>query len=305
MTLETDTERVGSASASPTKFQPKKGSLALDVSYAGRVAFITGSSSGIGRALATALARSGCRVGLIARRKPLLDQIHAEIQADGGIAAVSPADVGDRSQIHRAFAELTAALGPADLLIASAGVGVPTTLEPMNIDTIEETIRVNVLGVIYAIEACLPSMLERGSGQIAAISSLSAYKGMPGESAYCASKAAVNSYLEGLRVQVRNRGIGVTTICPGFVKTPMTAIEDFPMLWPMEAEEAADRIIRALRKRVKVLNFPWQTTTLMQLARLMPDWVLARIFRHHLEHPPMLNPPSPTPRSIRQAGESP
>jgi short-subunit dehydrogenase len=277
----------------------------LEVSYAGRVAIITGASSGIGQSLARALARSGCLVGLIARRKPLLEQLEAEILAEGGVAASSPADVADRSQLRQAFEVLTATLGPADLVIASAGVGVPTTLEPMNIETIEEMIRVNVLGVIYTIEACLPSMLERGTGQIAAISSLSAYKGMPGESAYCASKAAVNSYLEGLRVQVRNRGIGVTTICPGFVKTPMTAIDDFPMLFAMEADEAADRIIRALKRRAKVANFPWQTTAMIHLARLMPDWVLARIFRHHLEHPPMLNPPTPKPASIRQAGESP
>jgi short-subunit dehydrogenase len=273
----------------------------LDVSYVGRVAIITGSSSGIGRAMARALARSGCRVGLIARRKPLLEELEAEVVADGGIAASSTADVSDRAELRRAFEELTDALGPPDLVIASAGVGVPTTLEPMNIETIEEMILVNVLGVIYTIEACLPSMLERRTGQIAAISSLSAYKGMPGESAYCASKAAVNSYLDGLRVQVRNRGIGVTTICPGFVKTPMTAIDDFPMLFEMEAEEAADRIIRALKKRKKVVNFPWQTTALIHLARLMPDWVLARIFRHHLEHPPMLNPPT----SVHQAGGSP
>ena len=275
------------------------GGLALKISYAGRVAIITGSSSGIGRALAGALARSGCRVGLIARRKPLLRELEAEIRTQGGVAAAASADVSDRLELRRAFEEVTGALGPADLVVANAGVGVPTTLEPMNIETIEEMIRVNVLGVIYTIEACLPTMLQRGQGQIAAISSLSAYKGMPGESAYCASKAAVNSYMEGLRVQVRARGIGVTTICPGFVKTPMTAIDDFPMLFAMDADEAARRIIRALQRRAKVANFPWQTTALVGLSRLVPDWLLARIFRHHMEHPPMGNITTP----IRSAGE--
>jgi short-subunit dehydrogenase len=261
----------------------------LDVSYTNRVAIITGSSSGIGRALARPLARSGCRVGLIARREPLLHELEAEIRAEGGVAASARADVADRLELRRAFEMLTETLGPADLVVANAGVGVPTTLDPMNIEAIEAMIRVNVLGLIYTIEACLPSMLERGEGQIAAISSLSAYKGMPGESAYCASKAAVNSYMEGLRVQVRGRGIGVTTICPGFVKTPMTAIDDFPMYFAMEADEAARRIIQAIRKRAKVANFPWQTTALVRLTRLTPDWLLARIFRHHLEHPPMPN----------------
>jgi short-subunit dehydrogenase len=271
----------------------------LKISYSGRVAIITGTSSGIGRELARALARSGCRVGLIARREHLLREFEAEIRSQGGIAASAPADVADRLELRRAFEELTGVLGPADLVVANAGVGVPTTLEPMNIEAIEEMIRVNVLGVIYTIEACLPSMLERGEGQIAAISSLSAYKGMPGESAYCASKAAVNSYMEGLRVQVRDRGIGVTTICPGFVKTPMTAIDDFPMLFAMDADEAALRIIRALQRRVKVANFPWQTTALVRLSGLAPDWLLARIFRHHMEHPPMGKVTTP----IRSAGE--
>jgi short-subunit dehydrogenase len=119
----------------------------------------------------------------------------------------------------------------------------------------------------------------------------------------------VNAYLDGLRVQVRDRGISVTTICPGFVKTPMTDIEDFPMLFPMEAEEAADRILRALRRRSKVVNFPWQTTAMIHFARLLPDWVLARIFRHHLDHPPMNDPPGATSKpevetTIRASGKT-
>src|SRR5205085_12501367 len=107
------------------------------------------------------------------------------------------------------------------LLIANAGVGAPTRLEPINTADIEKMIRVNLLGVVYSIEAVLPEMLERGRGHLAAVSSIAAYKGLPAESAYCASKAAVNIYLEGMRIQLRGRGIHVTTICPGFVKTPM------------------------------------------------------------------------------------
>ncbi len=258
--------------------------------FGGRVAIVTGASSGIGRALALGLARSGCKVGLLARRRSLLEEVVGQIEIQGGTAAWATADVTDRDQIRQAFDDLTSRLGPASIVVANAGVGVPTTLEPMNITTIETMIKVNVLGLIYTIEAALPAMLDQKSGQIAAISSLSAYKGMPGESAYCASKAAINAYMEGLRVQVRDRGIAVTTICPGFVKTPMTDIDGFPMLFPMEAEEAADRVIKALRKRSKVVNFPWQTTAMIKLARWMPDWVLARIFRHHLENPPMLHP---------------
>src|SRR3981081_1445547 len=99
-------------------------------------------------------------------------------------------------------------------------------------------------------------MLRRGSGHLVAISSLAAFKGLPGESAYCASKAAVNAYLEGLRIQLRDHGIRVTIACPGFVETPMTAVNEFPMPFVMSAEKAADHILWAIRKRKKVYRFP-------------------------------------------------
>src|SRR4029077_1102634 len=138
-------------------------------------------------------------------------------------------------------------------------------------------IRVNLFGVIYAIEGVLPEMLKRGTGHLSAVSSLAAYKGYPGESGYCASKAAVNVYMEGLRIQLRKRGIAVTTICPGFVRTPMTDVNPFPMPWLMEADRAAGLMVRAIRRKKKVYNFPWQTTLLMKITRWMPDWLVARV----------------------------
>jgi short-subunit dehydrogenase len=183
--------------------------------------------------------------------------------------------------------EIVAKLGPVDLLVANAGVGAPTLLEPFNVADVEKMFRVNTLGVVYAIEAVLPDMLRRGQGHLAAVSSLAAYKGLPGESAYCASKAAVNTYLEGLRIQLRGRGIAVTTICPGFVKTPMTDINQFHMPWLLQADDAARRIVRALQHRCKVYNFPWQTTLLMRVTRWLPDWVMARGMRNYNENPPV------------------
>jgi short-subunit dehydrogenase len=163
-----------------------------------------------------------------------------------------------------------------DLLIANAGVGVPTLLDPVNIEDVEQMYRVNVLGVVYSIEAVLPDMLRRGRGHLAAVSSAAGFKGLPGESGYCSTKAAVNSYMEGLRIQLRSRSIYVTTLCPGFVKTPMTANNPYPMPWLMEADEAARRMIRALRRRTKVYLFPWQMRFMMFLTRWTPDWIMAR-----------------------------
>jgi short-subunit dehydrogenase len=249
--------------------------------WAGQVAVITGASSGIGHALAKVLAAEGAKVGLVARRKSELDKLASEIEAAGGQAAVAAADVGQRKEAVAAIHEVAARLGPVDLLVANAGVGIPTKLEPMNVPEIERTIRVNLLGVVYALEAVLPSMLQRGRGHIAAVSSMASYKGLPGESAYCASKSAVNAYLEGLRIQLRERGIAVTTICPGFVRTPMTEANKFKMPFLVEVDDSARRISRALQRRVKVYNFPWQMMLLMRLTQWMPDWVMAREMRKY------------------------
>jgi short-subunit dehydrogenase len=248
------------------------------MSFANQVAVITGASSGIGWELAKLLASQQCAVGVLARRQDRLEALVAEIQAAGGKAACVAADVTDRAQTVAAIHALRDQLGPVDLLIANSGVGVPTTLEPLNIDEVEQMFKVNTLGVIYAIEAVLPEMVQRGRGHLAAISSLASYLGMPGESGYCSSKAAVNVYMEGLRIQLRQRGVAVTLICPGFIETPMTTVNTFWMPFLMKADRAARLIVRALARKKKVYNFPWQTALLMRGATWLPDWVLERVF---------------------------
>ncbi len=257
--------------------------------FAGQVAVITGASSGIGWALAKALARQGARVGLVARRREALEHLAAEIGQAGGTAVAAPADVGEREPVVAAIRDVAARLGPVDLLVANAGVGTPTVLEPFNVAEIEKMFRVNTLGVVYAIEAVLPDMLRRGRGHLAAVSSLGSYKGLPGESGYCASKAAVNTFMEGLRIQLVGRGIAVTTVLPGFVTTPMTSMNEFAMPFVMSADEAARRIVRALRRRPKVYEFPWQTALLMRATRWLPDRLVARVLSgYELKPPPGL-----------------
>jgi short-subunit dehydrogenase len=261
------------------------------MTFANKVAVITGASSGIGWALAKALTKEGCKVGLMARRQDKLVALAEEIHAAGGTSAIAAADVGDRAATVAAIRDLAVRLGPVDLLVANAGVGAPTTLEPLNVEAQEKMFRVNVLGVIYAIEAALPDMLTRGRGHIAAVSSLAAYKGLPGESGYTASKAAVNTFMEGLRIQLRDRNIAVTTICPGFVATPMTEVNQFKMPFLLTADEAARRIVGALRRRKKVFDFPWQMALLMKLTAWLPDWVIARSMQKYNENPPFPKEP--------------
>jgi short-subunit dehydrogenase len=226
-------------------------------------------------------------VGLVARQLDRLNALADEIRQAGGTAAVAAANVGDRAQTVGAVGEVAKYLGPVDLLVANAGVGMPTLLDPVNVADVEKMFRVNVLGVVYAIDAVLPEMLRRGRGHLAAVSSLAAYKGLPGESGYCASKAAVSTYMEGLRIHLRGRNVAVTTICPGFVRTPMTAVNQFHMPWLLEADDAARRIVRALARRRKVYNFPWQLALVLKLTRWLPDWVLARSMKDYNEKPPM------------------
>ena len=243
------------------------------------VAIVTGASSGIGRALALQLGADGYHVGLIARRRDELETVAATIAATGGSAAVAAADVGDRPGLRTAIAEIENRLGPADVMVANAGFGAPTRLDPLNTDDVEQTIRVNIMGVIYSIEAVLPGMIARKRGHLLAVSSLGAFKGLPGESAYCASKAAVNAYMEGLRIALRSKGVVVTTVCPGFVETPMTPMDSAaPFL--MSADAAARRIARLVaRRRGGVVRFPLPMSILMSLIARLPDAIVERLVR--------------------------
>jgi short-subunit dehydrogenase len=243
-------------------------------SYTGKVVLITGASSGIGWELARQLAAEGAKVGLVARRAEQLHELHKLITENGGTAAIAVADVGSREQVEAAFRTITEQLGPVDLVIANAGFGKATLLDPVNMDDVETTIRVNLMGVIYTLSAALPSMLARKTGHLVAISSLASYRGLPGESAYCASKAAVNVYLDGLRIHLRGTGVQVTTVCPGFVTTPMTASNKFHMPQLMTAAYAARKIIRAIKRGTKVYNFPWRLQLLVKLSRWLPDSVM-------------------------------
>ena len=243
--------------------------------FQNQVIIITGASSGIGWALAKEFCRHGARLGLVARRDEKLRQLCEEIRSAGGVAEYAAADVGERSPLVEAIHVLEGKLGPCDILVANAGVGSTNATNELNVSGAETVIRVNVLGVMYAIEAVLPGMLGRGRGQIVALSSLASYKGIPGAAAYCASKAAVSTYMESLRIGLHGKGVAFSTICPGFIRTPMVE-KNKGMFLILEADQAARKMARAIYRRKKVFNFPWLTTRLMKLTYWLPDWLLHR-----------------------------
>lgn len=242
------------------------------------MAVVTGASSGIGRALAIELGARGCRLGLIARRGSELEETARMIRSQGREAYAATADVGDRRALREAIGAIESALGPTQVLVANAGFGAPTRLDPLNIDDVERTFRVNVMGVIYAVEAVLPGMLERGDGHLVAVSSLAALKGLPGESAYCASKAAVNTYMEGMRIALRTRGVAVATVCPGFVDTTIEPMDAAATPFLISAEAAARKIARVIETRKSgVVAFPLRMAALMALIARLPDFLVARL----------------------------
>lgn len=239
---------------------------------------ITGASSGIGRALAIELGARGYRLGLIARRERELQETVEMVAAREGTAIAATADVGDRSALRAAIQTLESTNGPTRVLVANAGFGAPTHLDPLNIDDVERTFRVNLMGVVYSVETVLPEMLKAGDGHLVAISSLAALKGLPGESAYCASKAAVNTYMEGLRIALRGRGVAVATVLPGFVETAITPMDSAATPFMISAETAARKIARVIDGRKSgVVAFPKRMAALMAVLARLPDSLVARL----------------------------
>jgi short-subunit dehydrogenase len=248
-----------------------------------RVALITGAGSGIGRELARTLAAEGTAIAAIDKKSEGLAELAEEMHRQNRTMAWEVADVTDAITLRQKVGGLEERLGPVDLLIANAGVGLETSalcLQPEDVTTV---LQVNLLGVAHSIAAVLPGMLKRRSGHIVGISSLASFRGVPRMLAYCASKSGVNAFLEGLRVEVKSYNIAVTIICPGWVKTPMTANIRGPRLDMMEADAAARLIVAAIRKRRKFFAFPNSLAWRLRLLRWLPcsvsDWLIAKMDR--------------------------
>src|SRR4051794_18619017 len=181
-------------------------------SFADRVVLITGAANGIGRALAELFAGEGARVGALDRDAGGLDALAAQMKS--GAVTTAVADVTDLAALRGATARLEGQLGPTDLLIANAGIGMETSALAFRAEDIAAQVNINLIGVANSIDAVLPGMVRRRSGHLAAVSSLASYRGLPRMAGYCASKAGVNALLDALRVELRPAGVAVTTICP-------------------------------------------------------------------------------------------
>ena len=260
--------------------------MAANSGTAGRVAIITGASSGIGAELGRQLAGAGWRVGLTARRGEALESVAGEIRRSGGVAEIATADAADPVATRAAIDALAGALGPVDLLIANAGVGSNTPGTAFAAAEVERQIRVNLLGPAYAYEAVLPSMLARGRGHLVGISSLAGYLGLPAGSGYCSSKAGLTAMLRCLGTDLRGRGIAVTAVHPGYVRTPMIAGADHPLPFALDVGPAAGIILKAIAARRREVSFPRRTAWLANLGRVVPAWAFEAILGNVAAEPP-------------------
>jgi short-subunit dehydrogenase len=241
---------------------------------------ITGASSGIGRGLALTIAARGGRLGLIARREDVLNEIVTEIRTAGGTAIAIGADVRDASAMQQAADRIRTDVGPIDVLIANAGVGTTDYVATLDPQKVADVININVLGTVNSAAAVLPEMVERKSGQLVAMASLAAYRGLAKSAAYSASKAALSSFFESLRIDLRHTGVTVSIIYPGFIKTPLTSGRRAKMPYLMELDDGVKKIVSAIEKGKKSYAFPWQLATIVRFSLIMPpslyDWIAER-----------------------------
>ncbi len=237
-----------------------------------QTALITGASTGIGLALARELARRGWRVALAARRTDLLDEAVAQLTAAGHTAMAVTCDVANAEAVRAAVAQVEAAWGPIDMAVANAGLGDPKPVTEMRLADAEYILRVNFLGMLHLFDAVRPSMLARKSGQFVGVASLAGLRGLPMSAIYSASKAAMQAFLEAARVELKPHGITVTTVNPGFVKTPLTDRNTVSKPFMISAERAAVIVADGLLRGAREVNFPEPTATAMRLVRLLPNW---------------------------------
>jgi NAD(P)-dependent dehydrogenase (short-subunit alcohol dehydrogenase family) len=252
------------------------------------VALITGVASGIGRGLALALAGRGWAIAGVDCNADGLETLAADLAVPQRLCAVAVADVTQLDQLDAQVRQLESALGPIELVVASAGIGIETSTRAWRTRDVARVIEVNLIGVTNTIGAVLPGMLERRRGHLVALSSVASFRGLPRLLAYSASKAGLNTFMQGLRTEVRPHGLHVTTICPGWIRTPMTARLHGRLREMLELEVAVAHILHAIDRKRAVYAFPrslaWRLRFLNWLPRPWADALLARMTRHLEEH---------------------
>jgi short-subunit dehydrogenase len=243
-----------------------------------KLVFITGASSGIGQALAWRYHQAGWRLALVARRTQQTEQWARAQGMAADRCAVYGADVADIDSIVSAGKACIARQGVPDAVIANAGIsiGMDTAMRE-DLDVMARTFAINNIGLAATFHPFIAAMVERGSGTLVGIGSVAAMRGLPGHGAYCASKAGVVSYCESLRGELRPAGLKVVTLCPGWVDTPLTRDNRYPMPFLLRPDEFAERAFRAIEAGVSFRVIPWPMAVVAKLLRVLPNALLDRL----------------------------
>ena len=236
--------------------------------WRGRRVWVIGASSGIGEAFCEALLERGARVALSARGTRALEALAGRFPREQSM--VLPLDVTDTSDIDEAYSRLRDAWSGFDLLVLLAGTHLPVRAWELNAGTAEHLFTINVFGVMRTLESVFPDLVARGDGGIAVVSSVAGYRGLPTSLVYGASKAALINFTETLNLDLRPKGVSVYLVNPGFVKTPLTDLNEFQMPALISPQEAAVQMLRGFSRGQFEIHFPKRFTRFMKLLRLLP-----------------------------------
>ncbi len=216
-------------------------------------------------------------IGLFARRRDLLEKLAASLP---GRNAIYPADITDPAAVAAAANDFMARFGTPDLVIANAGISIGTRADEVeDVDKLRRVLDVNVVGLAATLGAFAPALRAAGRGTLCGIASVAGFRGLPGASAYSASKSAARTWLEALRVELAGSGVSVVTICPGYIDTPMTQVNKYRMPFIISAEDAAKRFARAIAAKKRLAIIPWQMNLLFLVLRSAPAWLFDRFAR--------------------------
>lgn len=243
-----------------------------------RLVFITGASSGLGQALARRYYAAGYRLALTARRTAAVHAWAEMHQLAGARLQIYSADVSDLESIAAAGAACIAAQGVPDVVVANAGIsiGMDSAIRS-DLDVMSNTFATNVVGAAATFHPFLCAMRIRGSGTLVGIGSVAGIRGLPGHGAYCASKAGLISYCESLRGELRSDGLQVVTICPGYIDTPLTRKNRYPMPFLMQPDQFADQAFKAICAGASYRVIPWQMAFVAKGLRFLPNFLFDRL----------------------------
>jgi short-subunit dehydrogenase len=239
--------------------------------------FITGASSGIGEALARRYAEAGATIGLLARRQALLEEVAQSLRQAGANVELYVADVSDTRAVQQAVDAFVQRAGGADLVIANAGVSIRNSIVEGDAESVARLMAINVVGVTNTIVPFVPVMLRQKAGTLVAVSSSAGHRGLPGRAAYSASKAAVTTFMEGLRMTLHGSGVHAMSLCPGFVRTPMTASLGPKLPFVLDVNKAAELMAEAIEKRAGTYTLPWQMNLLTHVLKVAPEWLVRHV----------------------------